>query len=66
MSIGGEMSNELLIDDPTERREILDFLQECGWSKDLSLAEILQSDLPRRAEASLVLPKIAVDPRTRL
>ncbi len=36
-----------LIDDPTESRKILDFLQECGWSKDLSLADILQADLPR-------------------
>lgn len=33
--------NEPLVDDPREERAILEFLQECGWSKDLSLTEIL-------------------------
>jgi hypothetical protein len=40
------VANESLIDDPAEYKAVLKFLQECGWPKDLSLSEILDSDQP--------------------
>jgi hypothetical protein len=46
------VTNELLIDDPVEYKAMLEFLQECGWSKDLSLSDILSVEPSRPAKVS--------------
>ena len=44
------MPDELLID-PSDQEDMLKFLQECGWSKDLTLADILGVEPQRPATA---------------
>jgi len=56
------VATEFLIDDPSEQKAMLEFLQECGWSKDLSLADILGSESPQRAVTVATPVTVPVSP----
>jgi hypothetical protein len=56
------VATDILIDDPAEYQAMLDFLQECGWSKDLTLADILGVEPPQRAATGTAPTTVAVSP----
>jgi len=49
---GTKVANELLVEDPAEYKAVLEFLQECGWPKNLSLSDILGVEPQRPAKVT--------------